>query len=154
MPITNSSSINTTPSQFLKDAIKEMAFDADQSHQAGRENQGTVPFQPLANEPSTVTQQRAQAQAAASLKQLERAADLEAKLGGLSGYAKVVDLMTTTATMAANVRTKIEALMGPGTPTGPELEAIRVLNVTLASLAALSPAAVWTHPVPDDVEKK
>ena len=154
MPIVSSNSISTTPSQFLKEAIKEMAYDADRTHQAGRENQGAVAFQPLPNEPPTVTQQRAQAQASASIKQLERAAELEAKLAGLDGYANVVDLMKTTACMAAKVRSKIETLMATGTPSGQELEAIRVLNVTLASLAALSPAAVWTHPVPDDVEKK
>jgi len=144
----------STPNEFFALAVKEYASDASTLYEAGRTKLANYPTLPPGNTEPDPTQKRAQQAVSGGLKQIDQAAAMDAKQQGFVGYASVVALMGTTATMAANVRTKIETLMGIGTPSGAELDAIRVLNNTLASLAALSPAAVWTHPVPDDVEKK
>jgi hypothetical protein len=151
---TTPTTISSTPNGFFKDAVTEYAYDADILHQAGRTNATAQPFPPVPNEPNDVRQKRALGQVAAGLKQLGQAAELEAKVNGYSGYAKVVDLMTTTADAASTVCGKIKAIVNAGVFNAHDISVLNTLNDTLRGLAALSPAAIWTHPVPDDVEKK
>jgi hypothetical protein len=143
-----------TPNDYFKDAITEYAADSDRLHQGGRDNQSVVPFLNQPNEPTEVREKRALQQANAGLKQLGQAAELEAKQLGLIGYAKVADLMATTAKAASKACEKIESIITANVFSAHDLTVLDRLNTTLTALAALSPAAVWTHRVPDDVEKK
>lgn len=122
-------------------AISE--YSATASDEFDRAQQDIQNNTPPGNDAQQKALKTAQGQMAAAFSQLGQAAKMASEQKGREGYAALVDLMTTTATTADAVCTQIRTIAAGTTPN---TQLLTALAAVLASLAQLSPAAVWQKP--------